>query len=125
MTTATSSLHSSIHLDKNRNLLISSTVHIFILSGLTINCFNTYQSNFVLFVGLLAVGSKTLLSYTAYKYDEIIKGQDAFRIGRDVTTFILLIGLILNVPYFTLIILTIIFNFEIIKRIFILKDKFV
>ena len=98
---------------------------IFILSGLTINCFNTYQSNFVLFVGLLAVGSKVLLSYTAYKYDEIIKGQDVFRIGRDLTTLILLIGLILNFPYFTLVILTIIFNFEIIKRIIILKDKFI
>ena len=97
---------------------------IFILSGLAINCFNTYQSSFVVFVGLLAVGSKILLSYTAYKYDEIIKGQDSFRIGRDITNFILLIGLILNVPYFTLIILTIIINFEIIKRIFVLKDKF-
>jgi len=74
---------------------------------------------------LLAVGTKTLLSYTAYKYDEIFKNNNSFRIGRDVTTLILFVGAILNFPYFTLILLTVLFNFEILKRIYLLKDRLI
>ena len=98
---------------------------IFILSGLTIHCFNNYETTWVIIIGLLAVGTKTLLSYTAYKYDEIFKNNNSFRIGRDVTTLILFVGAILNFPYFTLILLAVLFNFEILKRIYLLKDRLI
>ena len=98
---------------------------IFILSGLTIHCFNIYETTWVIIIGLLAVGTKTLLSYTAYKYDKIFKNNSSFRIGRDVTTLILFVGAILNFPYFTLILLTVLFNFEIFKRIYLLKDRLI
>ena len=43
--------------------------------------------------------------------------------GRDVTIFIILVGAIMNIPYITLIILAVITNAEVCRRLWSLKDK--
>ena len=95
---------------------------VFILTGLTFHCYHIHNSLIVFFIGFLAVGSKIILSYTAYIYDKIILEKNLFRLGRDVIIFFILIGSVLNLPYFTLTILTIFMNFEIIKRLLTLNQ---
>jgi hypothetical protein len=74
-------------------------------------------------IGFIAVGGKIILSYTAYVYDSIVFNQKNFRIGRDLTIFIILMGALFNIPYITLVVLALIVNVEVCKRLWILKDK--
>jgi len=69
------------------------------------------------------VGGKIILSYTAYVYDSVISKHSNFRMGRDITIFIILIGAIMNIPYITLMILAVITNVEVCRRLWSLKNK--
>ena len=68
-------------------------------------------------------------SYTADKYDGLMNrrlgpGDDFFRIGRDVRTFIIFIGALINQPLLILILIGAMTNIENIKRIVVLnKDE--
>jgi len=74
-------------------------------------------------IGFIAVGGKIILSYTAYVYDSVISKHSNFRLGRDITIFIIQIGAIINIPYITLTILAVITNVEVCRRLWSLKDK--
>jgi hypothetical protein len=69
------------------------------------------------------VGGKIILSYTAYVYDSIVSDHNNLRIGRDLTIFIILIGALFNIPYITLVVLALIMNVEVCKRLWILRNK--
>jgi len=69
------------------------------------------------------VGGKIILSYTAYVYDSVISKHNNFRMGRDITIFIILVGAIMNIPYITLVILAVVTNVEVCRRLWSLKNK--
>jgi len=77
----------------------------------------------IFIIGFIAVGGKIILSYSAYVYDSVISKHSNFRIGRDITILIILIGAIMNIPYITLMILAVITNVEVCRRLWSLKDK--
>ena len=96
---------------------------LFIITGLTFHSYFLHNTLAVFIIGFIAVGGKIILSYTAYVYDSVISKHSNFRMGRDVTIFIILIGAIMNIPYITLIILAVITNAEVCRRLWSLKNK--
>ncbi|MBO6492787.1 MAG: CDP-alcohol phosphatidyltransferase family protein, partial [Pelagibacteraceae bacterium] len=96
---------------------------LFILMGLTFHTYFIHSTLTVFFIGFIAVGGKIILSYTAYVYDSKVSAHDNFRIGRDLIIFIILIGALFNIPYITLVVLALIVNVEVCKRLWILKNK--
>ena len=96
---------------------------LFIFTGLTFHTYFIHKTLTVFLIGFIAVGGKIILSYTAYVYDSIVFNQKNFRIGRDLTIFIILMGALFNIPYITLVVLALIVNVEVCKRLWILKDK--
>jgi len=96
---------------------------LFIITGLTYHTYFLQNTLAVLIIGFIAVGGKIILSYTAYVYDSVISKHSNFRLGRDITIFIILIGAIMNIPYITLIILAVITNVEVCRRLWSLKNK--
>ena len=96
---------------------------LFILTGLTFHIYFIHETLTVFLIGFVAVGGKIILSYTAYVYDTIVSTHNNFRIGRDLTIFIILLGALFNIPYITLVALALMVNVEVCKRLWILKDK--
>jgi len=96
---------------------------LFIIAGLTFHTYFLHNTLAVFIIGFIAVGGKIILSYTAQVYDSVISKHSNFRMGRDVTIFIILIGAIMNIPYITLIILAVITNAEVCRRLWSLKNK--
>ena len=82
-----------------------------------------HQSLYVFLIGILAIGGSLILSYSAIVYDAASKNIQKFRMGRDVRIFIILIGAIANFPYVTLVILALLMNIEVLRRLWVLKDK--
>ena len=74
--------------------------------------------------GFFSVVGSLLNSYTAIKYDQVIKERKRkFRFGRDIRMFIIMLGGVLNQVFVTLVALAIITNFENIRRIIVLSSK--
>jgi len=96
---------------------------LFIITGLTFHTYFLHNTLSVFIIGFIAVGGKIILSYTAYVYDSVISKHSNFRMGRDITIFIILIGAIMNIPYITLMILAVITNVEVCRRLWSLKNK--
>jgi len=80
-------------------------------------------------IGFMALMGSFLNSYTADKYDTIfrkrIKEINGMRMGRDVRLFLIFIGALSNQILITLAILAIISNFESIRRLVVLRFKYV
>jgi len=94
----------------------------FILLGLT--CYTLVPGyNFLpLFIGFMAIIGSFMNSYTADKYDGLMKrllGEEKsyFRMGRDVRMFIVFIGAIVNQAFLTLLFLALLMNIENIRRV--------
>ena len=96
---------------------------LFILTGLTFHTYFIHKTLTVFFIGFIVVGGKIILSYIAYVYDTVVVNQKKFRIGRDLIIFVILIGALFNIPYITLVVLALIVNVEVCKRLWILRDK--
>lgn len=96
----------------------------FLLFGLTLYVYSQNQSTFALGVGFLAIIGSFMLSYTADKYDRLIKNriQKGIRLGRDVRVFLIFLGAILNQPYPVLIVIAVLMNVETIRRIVICRN---
>ena len=73
--------------------------------------------------GFAAIIGSFVNSYTADKYDGLMRARlgaqqaQAFRMGRDVRIFLIMLGALLNVPLFALIILALVMNAEVARRI--------
>jgi CDP-L-myo-inositol myo-inositolphosphotransferase len=79
----------------------------------------------VLFIGFLAIIGTFMNSYTADKYDGLMKrklGPEKyyFRMGRDVRIFIIFLGALINQPLLILVLIALLMNAENIRRIVIL-----
>lgn len=97
----------------------------FLLLGLTYFVYFTNTNFLALFIGFLAIIGAFMNSYTADKYDGLMKrklgpGKYYFRMGRDVRMFIIFLGAILNQPLLTLVLIAFLMNAENIRRIVVL-----
>ena len=94
----------------------------FLLFGLTYYTYILEENLIYIFIGFLAIIGAFVNSYTADKYDGIMKknltrGKHYFRIGRDVRIGIIFIGTLINQPALVLFIIALLMNAENIRRI--------
>ena len=66
-------------------------------------------------------------SYSAQRYDGLMlarNGRSArFRLGRDVRVFLIFLGAITNQPLATLLVVAVVMNLEVMRRIYILSRQ--
>jgi len=95
----------------------------FLLFGLTWYAYSQDLFPWALGVGFLAIIGSFMLSYTADKYDKLMKNriQKGMRMGRDVRVFLIFLGAIFNQVYLILIVIAILMNLETIRRIVICR----
>lgn len=91
----------------------------FLLFGLTWHVYQQADVPLVWLVGFLAIIGSFMLSYTADKYDSLMRQRvsGGVRIGRDMRIFIIFLGALLNQPYLVLIVISVLMNVETIRRI--------
>ncbi len=97
----------------------------FLLFGLTYYVYSANRNFLALFIGFLAIIGAFMNSYTADKYDGLMKrklrpGKHYFRIGRDVRMFIIFLGALINQPLLTLVLIALLMNAENIRRVVVL-----
>jgi len=100
----------------------------FLLFGLTYYVYFLGENLLYLFIGFLAIIGAFMNSYTADKYDGLMKknlipGKHYFRIGRDVRIGIIFIGTLINQPALILFVIAFLMNIENIRRILIFYGK--
>jgi len=96
----------------------------FLLFGLTWYVYRQYLSSWALAIGFLAIIGTFMLSYTADKYDKLMKNriQKGIRMGRDVRVFLIFLGAIFDQAYLILIVIAVSMNLETIRRIAICQN---
>ncbi len=97
----------------------------FLLAGLTWHVYAATGAAAHLLVGLLAVTGSFALSYTADKYDGLMRarlGRGApWRLGRDVRVFIVFLGAVLNAALAALVVVAALMNAEVARRIWVAR----
>jgi CDP-L-myo-inositol myo-inositolphosphotransferase len=96
----------------------------FLLFGLTWYVYSQDLSQWALVIGFIAIIGSFMLSYTADKYDNLMKSRikKGIRMGRDVRVFMIFLGAIFNQPYLVLIVIAVLMNYETIRRIVICRN---
>lgn len=97
----------------------------FLLLGLTYYIYLTDNNILYIIIGFLAIIGTFMNSYTADKYDGLMKrklgqGEHYFRMGRDVRIFIIFLGALVNQPLLILVLIALLMNVENIRRIVVL-----
>ena len=99
----------------------------FLLFGLTWHVYLQNSSHVALALGFAAIIGSFMNSYTAQRYDGLMMAQNGrsfrFRLGRDVRVFLIFLGAIANLPLATLIVIAVVMNFEVMRRIYVLSRK--
>ncbi len=97
-----------------------------LLFGLTWHAYSERTESVVLFIGFLAIIGSFMLSYTADKYDRLmsrrIRQGKGLRLGRDVRVFIIFLGAIFHLPFWTLAGIAVMMNLETIRRLIVCRD---
>ncbi len=97
-----------------------------LLFGLTWHAFVARDASVVLIVGFLAIIGSFMNSYTADKYDGLMKARfersKGIRIGRDVRVFMIFVGALLNQPFLTLSLIAGLMNIETIRRVVVARN---
>ena len=92
-----------------------------LLFGLMWHEFAATGTNLSVVLGFAAIVGSFLNSYTADKYDGLmaqrLQGASYFRLGRDVRVFVIFLGAVLNQPLFTLGVVGLVMNVEVVRRI--------
>jgi len=95
----------------------------FLLFGLTWHVFSANNTQLSLVIGFAAIIGSFMISYTADKYDGVmarrLQGAVYFRLGRDIRVFIIFLAALFNQPLFALIVIAMIMNIEVVRRIFV------
>jgi CDP-L-myo-inositol myo-inositolphosphotransferase len=93
----------------------------FLLFGLTWHAFSANNTHLSLVIGFAAIIGSFMISYTADKYDGLmarrLRGAVYFRLGRDIRVFIIFLGALFNQPLFALIVIALIMNIEVVRRV--------
>ncbi len=99
----------------------------FLLFGLTWHTLAGSAHKLVLLVGFLAIIGSFMLSYTADKYDRLMRPRFAtgkgWRMGRDIRVFLVFLGALLNQPFGTLLLIAALMNGEVVRRIWVSRDR--
>ncbi|MBW1851560.1 MAG: NTP transferase domain-containing protein [Deltaproteobacteria bacterium] len=97
----------------------------FLLFGLTWHTYSVVKDPLILFVGFLAIIGSFMVSYTADKYDSLMRKRvgKGFRVGRDLRVFMIFLGAIFNQVYLTLALIAVVMNIETIRRIITSRDN--
>jgi CDP-L-myo-inositol myo-inositolphosphotransferase len=99
----------------------------FLLFGLMWHAYADKMYSLILFIGFLAIIGSFVLSYTADKYDSLMRDRisqtKGFRVGRELRVFLIFLGALLNQAFFTLILIAVIMNIETIRRVIICRDN--
>lgn len=92
-----------------------------LLFGLTWHTFSAGGASAALVVGFLAITGSFMNSYTADKYDRLMKARfergQGIRIGRDVRVLMISVGALLNLPFLTLGLIAGLMNLETVRRV--------
>ena len=95
----------------------------FLLFGLTWHEFAATGTHLSLVIGFAAILGSYMNIYTADKYDGLmarkLRGGSYFRLGRDVRVFVVFLGALLNQPLLTLMLIAVVMNAEVARRIFV------
>ena len=97
----------------------------FLLFGLTWHLYSNGGGNLYLIIGFFAITGSFMLSYTADKYDNLMKNYintRYIRIGRDMRIFVMLLGALFNQVELILIFVAVVMNIEAIRRMIICKN---
>ena len=98
-----------------------------LLFGLTWHAFAGGAAALVLFVGFLAIIGSFMLSYTADKYDRLMRVRfisgKGWRMGRDIRVFLIFLGALLNQPFATLLLIAALMNAETVRRVWVSRDR--
>ena len=98
----------------------------FLLFGLTWHAYADKTDSLILLTGFLAIVGSFMVSYTADKYDRLMRDRirhgKGFRLGRDVRVFLIFLGALFNQATLTLVVLAAVMNVETIRRVIICRD---
>jgi len=95
----------------------------FLLFGLTWHLLAAGASGWILFAGFMAIIGSFMLSYTADKYDNLMRdrikagGRAGLRMGRDVRVFLIFLGAVTNLVLPVLVVIAVVMNLETIRRL--------
>ena len=96
----------------------------FLLFGLTWHLLQQGAGELALVAGFLAIIGSFMVSYTADKYDGLMRGRGGskFRMGRDLRVFLIFLGGVLNQPLAVLVIIALVMNIEALRRLVVCRD---
>ena len=95
----------------------------FLLFGLTWHLLAVEVNGWILFVGFMAIIGSFMLSYTADKYDNLMReriragGKAGLRMGRDVRVFLIFLGAVANIVLPVLVLIAVVMNLETLRRV--------
>ena len=95
----------------------------FLLFGLTWHLLAVEANGWVLLVGFMAIIGSFMLSYTADKYDNLMRerlqvgGKAGLRMGRDVRVFLIFVGAAANLVLPVLVLIAVVMNLETLRRV--------
>jgi CDP-L-myo-inositol myo-inositolphosphotransferase len=99
----------------------------FLLFGLMWHAYAGRTHGLILLTGFLAIIGSFMLSYTADKYDGLMRHRvshgGGFRLGRDVRVFLIFLGAIFNQAFLTLVVIAAVMNIETIRRVIISRGS--
>jgi len=96
-----------------------------LLFGLTWHAYANEMDGLILLTGFLAITGSFMVSYTADKYDNHMRGRwgKGLRVGRDLRLLLIFLGALFNQPYLTLLVLALAMNLETIRRVIVCRDR--
>ena len=100
----------------------------FLLFGLTWHLLAVEANGWILFVGFMAIIGSFMLSYTADKYDNLMRdriragGKAGLRMGRDVRVFLIFLGAVANMVLPVLVLIAVVMNLETLRRVSIARN---
>lgn len=95
----------------------------FLLFGLTWHLMAVRASGWVLLAGFMAIIGSFMLSYTADKYDNLMRervkagGKAGLRMGRDVRVFLIFLGAATNLVLPVVVVIAVVMNLETVRRV--------
>ena len=98
----------------------------FLLFGLTWHIYQVDMSHWSLFCGFMAIIGSFMLSYTADKYDMLMKERihrKGIRIGRDIRVFLIFLGAVFNQPFAVVVLIAVLMNAATLHRIIICRNE--
>jgi len=98
----------------------------FLLFGLTWHAYTDKIDSYILLIGFMAIIGSFMLSYTADKYDSLMRDRiihnKGLRMGRDIRVFLIFLGAVFNQAYLTLVVIAVVMNIATVRRLIICRD---